>query len=181
MKPIIRTIKRYSFFILMVLAFAVLFAVLPQTAVQATALSWDNLLEMLKILPPIFILLGLLDVWVPRETIIRLTGDRSGARGMLLSFLLGSFAAGPLYAAFPVAAVMIKKGSRFSNVLILVGAWSTAKIPLLLFEAGAMGWTFMLVRLAINIPMILGMAVLIEKMVSREHIQNLYQRISDNS
>lgn len=38
-----------------------------------------QILSMLKIVPPIFLLIGLLDVWVPRETMIKLMGKGSGA------------------------------------------------------------------------------------------------------
>jgi hypothetical protein len=83
---------------------------------------------MLSVLPPIFILLGLLDVWVDRATMMKFTGKGSGLKGVLIAFLLGSAAAGPLYAAFPVAGVMLKKGSSLFNVFIFIGAWSTTKI-----------------------------------------------------
>lgn len=39
-------------------------------------------MEMLSIIPPIFILLGLLDVWVQRETMIKLMGKESGILGI---------------------------------------------------------------------------------------------------
>lgn len=37
----------------------------------------------------------------------------------------------------------LKKGSKLSNVFIMIGAWSTTKIPLLLFEISSMGIKFM--------------------------------------
>ena len=49
--------------------------------------------EMITILPPIFILMGLMDVWVPKDTMVRFMGENSGIVGILLSFLLGSAAA----------------------------------------------------------------------------------------
>lgn len=94
----------------------------PAVGKKALALTGDNVLEMLSFLPPIFVLLGLLDVWVDRETMMKYMGEGSGARGMLLAFILGSAAAGPLYAAFPMAAVMMKKGASMRNVFIFIGA-----------------------------------------------------------
>ncbi|MEZ4508220.1 MAG: hypothetical protein R2881_00775 [Eubacteriales bacterium] len=52
---------------------------------------------------------------------------------------------------FPFAAVMIKKGTSFTNVLIFIGAWSTTKIPILAFEAASMGPVFTLVRLRLSL------------------------------
>jgi Predicted permease. len=106
-------------------------------------ISGENALEMLTIIPPIFILLGLLDVWVEREVMIKYIGDRSGVRGGIIAFVLGSAAAGPLYASFPIAAMFLKKGASWRNVLLFIGAWSTTKIPLILFETASLGFNFM--------------------------------------
>lgn len=141
-------------------------------ALQVTAFSFK---EMLMIVPPIFLLLGLLDVWVPRETLVRFMGAGSGVRGVLLAFFLGSAAAGPLYGAFPIAAVLMKKGASYRNIMIFIGAWSTTKIPLLLFEMTSMGTAFMLTRLLLNIPGILMIAWLVDRFISEDEQLLLYQ------
>jgi uncharacterized membrane protein YraQ (UPF0718 family) len=130
---------------------------------------------MLLVIPPIFILLGLLDVWVPREKMIRYMGEDSGPKGTLLAFLLGSFAAGPLYGAFPFAAVLMKKGASFTNILIFIGAWSTTKIPMLLFEISALGLRFALSRLAIDLVGILIIAWAIKAALPRKEVDRLYE------
>ncbi len=108
--------KRYKTAILMIIILLMM-TLIVQTKVQvATSMTIKNIIEMIKIIPPIFILLGLLDVWVPREQMIKYMGDGSGILGVIIAFLLGSVAAGPLYAAFPVAGVLLKKGSKFSNI-----------------------------------------------------------------
>jgi len=150
-------LNRYKFaFILIIVNIIFVFAN-PTLGQKSVLITYTNTLEMLSVVPPIFILLGLLDVWVERETMIKLMGDNSGIIGIALAFFLGSAAAGPLYAAFPIAGVLLNKGSKFSNVLIFIGAWSTTKIPMLLFEASAMGWQFMLTRFIIDIP---GIAII---------------------
>ena len=131
---------------------------------------------MLSVIPPIFILLGLLDVWVERNTMIKLMGDKSGLVGIAMAFFLGSAAAGPLYAAFPVAGVLLKKGSKFSNVLIFIGAWSTTKIPLLLFETSSMGWKFMVLRFLINLPGIALIAFVTDKLLNNNDKQQIYDK-----
>jgi len=101
---------------------------------------------MAKILPPIFVLLGLMDVWIPRETMEKFMGEESDLLGILIAFFFGSFAAGPLYAGFPIAIILMKKGAKFSNILIFIGAWSTTKVPMFLFETASMGWRFSVIR-----------------------------------
>jgi len=130
------------------------------------------------VLPPIFILLGLLDAWVPREAMIRFMGEHSGIKGILLAFLLGSAAAGPLYAAFPIAAVLMKKGAGFGNVMIFIGAWSTTKIPQLLFEISALGARFMVTRLLVDICGIIIIARIISSMVNKDEQQEIYAQVA---
>jgi uncharacterized membrane protein YraQ (UPF0718 family) len=143
------------------------------SSIQKTS---SSLLEMLQVLPPVFILLGLLDVWVKRETMVKMMGKDSGILGVLLAFFLGSAAAGPLYAAFPVALTLLRKGSSFRNVLILIGAWSTTKIPLLVFEASSMGLNFTLIRFGLNIVGILGIAYISELVLGHKELEEIHIR-----
>jgi len=167
-------LKRYKSFISLVLISFLIVLFFPKVGKKAITISYLSLIDMFVIVPPIFLLLGLFDVWVPKETIIRLMGENSGLIGVFLALFLGSFSAGPLYAAFPVAAVLMNKGSKFSNIILFVSAWATIKIPMLLFEAGSMGWPFMAIRLAINIPGIIIMAYLVEMTVSDKEKQLIY-------
>ncbi len=130
--------------------------------------------EMALVIPPVFILLGLLDIWVPKETMIKYMGENSGLKGIILAIIIGSVAAGPLYGAFPVAAVFMKKGVKFSNILIFIGAWSTTKIPMFLFEISALGAKFAITRLLIDIPGIIIIALILSALTSKEEIQHLY-------
>lgn len=168
-------LKRYSFFLVLFAINIVVVIFLPEVGKKSLTITWGNILEMLSVIPPIFILLGLLDVWVEKETMIKLMGEKSGFLGIAIAFFLGSAAAGPLYAAFPVAGVLLKKGSKLSNVLIFIGSWATTKIPLLLFEASSMGWKFMITRFLIDIPGILIIALITERFLSDKEKKNLYE------
>jgi uncharacterized membrane protein YraQ (UPF0718 family) len=168
-------IKRYRLFLALAVINVFLVFVYPSIGSKSIEVSKISMMKMFVIIPPIFLLLGLFDVWVPRETIIRLMGENSRLVGIVLALLLGSFAAGPLYAAFPVAAVLMNKGSKLSNIILFIGAWATIKIPMLLFEAGAMGWPFMLTRLSINIPGIIIMAYLVEMFISKNEKEAIYE------
>jgi uncharacterized membrane protein YraQ (UPF0718 family) len=170
-----KTIKRYKVFIILLLLNLVLLIAFPALGVKSFSLTGQSLLEMLSIIPPVFILLGLLDVWVQRETMIKWMGEKSGIKGIAIAFFLGSAAAGPLYAAFPIAGVLLKKGSKLSNVLIFIGAWSTTKIPMLLFEASSMGWKFMVTRFVVDLFGIAAIAFITEKALNKKDIQVIYE------
>ena len=119
------------------------------------------LLEMAAILPLMFILIGLFDVWVPREKIMRHLGPEAGAMGILWVILLAMLQAGPLYAAFPVAAMLWKKGCSVRNVFVYLGAFSTLKIPMLAFEISFLGLEFSLLRALFSLPVFIGIGYLL--------------------
>ncbi len=168
-------LKKYTFPIVTVAFMAALYAFNSEIGSKAAGIASSTFIEMLSILPPVFIFLGLLDVWVPRETMVKYLGDHSGITGVIISFMMGSATAGPLYGAFPVAALLMRKGAKFSNVLIFVGAWSTTKIPMFMFEYAALGSKFALTRLAVDVVGILLIANIIGKIVSKEKIAIIYK------
>jgi len=164
-------LKRYSSSLAFTGAAVILLFVAPTIGGKALTITWDCTWSMLSFLPPIFVLLGLLDAWVDRETMMKYMGDDSGFLGMLLAFLMGSAAAGPLYAAFPVAGIMIKKGARLVNVYIFIGAWATTKIPLLTFETAAFGFRFMAIRFVFNVIGIWSIAWALDALVRKTSIK----------
>ncbi|NLI92556.1 MAG: permease [Peptococcaceae bacterium] len=170
-----KILKRYRAFLVVVAAVLVLTIFNYELGMKALNITAYSLKEMILVIPPIFVLLGLLDIWVPRETMVKYMGEGSGLKGILLSIFIGFAAAGPLYGAFPVAAVFMKKGVKFSNILIFIGAWSTTKIPMFLFEVAALGTQFAVTRLLIDIPGIIIIAVILAKLVSKNEIKKIYQ------
>lgn len=171
----VELLKRYRFFIVTVLIVLIIIAVNSELGLKALSIAGYSFEEMALVIPPIFILLGLLDVWVPREIMVKFMGEGSGLKGIILSIVLGSAAAGPLYGAFPIAAVFMKKGVKFSNILIFIGAWSTTKIPMFLFEMSALGNKFAFTRLIIDIPGIIIIAYLLSGLVSKKEVEQIYK------
>ncbi len=172
-------LKRYSFSMASLLALGVLFLVSHSSGADAFKVIQYSFKEMLLVIPPVFILLGFLDVWVPRETMVRFMGEGSGLLGATLAVVFGSAAAGPLYAAFPIAAVFLKKGASFRNVIIFIGAWSTTKVPMFLFELSALGPKFAVTRLLVNIPGIMLIAWALEKLTGRGELARI-QRMMES-
>jgi uncharacterized membrane protein YraQ (UPF0718 family) len=124
---------------------------------------WVFMTEMVLILPAMFVIIGLIDVWVPRETIQKHIGVTSGIKGMLWVMLLAFVQAGPLYVAFPVAHLLWKKGCSATNVFIYIGAFTTAKIPMLAFEIGFLGLQFSLIRILVTMPVFIFIGTIMGK------------------
>ncbi|MFZ7120184.1 MAG: permease [Eubacteriaceae bacterium] len=168
--------RRYKFFIITLIIVCIITIINKEIGIKSFLNAGYNLKEMALVIPPIFILLGLLDVWVPKETMIKFMGEGSGMKGIILSIIIGSAAAGPLYGAFPVAAVFMKKGVKFMNVLVFIGAWSTTKIPMFLFELSALGSKFALTRLIVDLPGIIIIAFLLSLLLNPEEKKEIYKK-----
>jgi uncharacterized membrane protein YraQ (UPF0718 family) len=168
--------KRYRPVIISIIIYTIIFFYSSSIFTSAVNGSLNSFTELLIVVPPIFILIGLLDVWVEREKMMKLMGPESKGTGILIAFLLGSLAAGPLYAAFPVAITLLKKGSSFRNILVLLGAWSTTKLPMLMFESASMGPMFTLTRFVINLFGIMAIALISEKVLSEKTMHSIAQR-----
>jgi uncharacterized membrane protein YraQ (UPF0718 family) len=171
-----KRLKPYALFLLVIFIDLLVLVSDSNLGTQILKNTYKNFSEMISVIPPVFLLLGLMDVWVPRETIIRFLGDKSGLMGIILSIFMGAAAAGPLYGAFPVAGVMMNKGAKFSNIIIFLGAWSTMKIPMFLFEMSSLGAKFAITRWLVDLVGIIIMALVIDKLVSDEEKREIYKK-----
>jgi uncharacterized membrane protein YraQ (UPF0718 family) len=113
------------------------------------------LIEMLKILPCAFILIGLFEVWVRKETVIQHLGDNCGIKGYLWVLLLAGFSVGGLYVAFPLAETLNKKGASLKIIFTYLGFVGVFRIPMTIFEISFLGLPFTLVRLMVTVPLFL--------------------------
>lgn len=163
-------------FALLLCAYAAALLFLPETGRDALRFSGENLLQSMVLLVPVFICVGLLEVWVSRETVTGLMGESSGLRGVLLSFAAGIVTAVPFYALLPVAGMLLGKGCSVRNVLLFLGASTGIRIPLLLFEAASLGWKFTLARLLLNVLAILLTAFGVDGLLSRKDKARMLER-----
>lgn len=145
--------------------------------VKSLSGTWFFIKEMVFVMPVILILTALVDAWVPREAILRGFGEHAGIKGTILSFVLGSFSAGPVYAAFPVCQMLLSKGASLSNVVIVLSAWAVIKVPMLANEAKFLGLSFMSVRWVLTVIAIIAMAGIVGKIVPKGSVPSL-SRIS---
>ena len=136
--------------------------------------AWKAFENLLPMLLGIIIIVGIIIAILDPQIIAKLIGKNSGFLGVLILTVIGSIALIPGFIAFPVAAVLMKKGAKFSNVLIFIGAWSTTKIPMFLFEMSSMGIKFAVTRLLIDIPGIIIIAYAIYFMISKKEREKIY-------
>ena len=122
---------------------------------------------MLKILPGAFILIGLFEVWVKRETIERHFGEESGIRGYLWAILLSSATVGGIYVAFPIAYSLYHKGAKLSIIFTYLGAAAICRIPMTIFEASFLGIKFTAIRWLVSLPLVIITSILLGNYLTR--------------
>jgi len=143
----------------------VLLSIFPDRQGAVTNTLWDYFIEMMLILPAVMVILGLFAVYASKETVIKYIGKTSGLKGIFLAIILGALPTGPLYIAFPMAAVLLKKGAKISNIIIFLSAWACIKIPQEMVELQFMGIQFMISRLILTIIFVVLMGLFIERII----------------
>ncbi len=162
---LIRKAKENLFILLIAAAYLAVFVVNQNLGIASVQNSFYYIKEMIMIMPVIFILTALLDLWVPKEKIIKYLGKEAKMKGVVLSFLLGSISAGPIYAAFPLCVMLHKKGASVRNLVIILSAWAVIKVPMLLNEMKFLGLQFMAVRWVLTVIAILIFSWITAKVV----------------
>lgn len=171
-------IKKNRLLVIVAVIYLILFALMPDKATTAIKNSIYYLIEMFEVLPVIFLLTVVIEALVPKEWIIKHFGEKSGLLGNLLSLVLGSISAGPIYAAFPISKMLMTKGASVANIVIILSSWAVIKVPMLANEAKFLGVTFMSIRWILTVAAILIMAWLMGKMISKREMGNV---VTDHS
>ena len=149
-----------------IVAAVVTLLIFPGKSSLVFSASKNYFLEMAMILPAVMIIIGFFSVWIQRELVVKYLGKTSGVKGILLSIVLGVLPTGPLYIAFPMAAVLLKKGAKISNIIIFISTWACIKLPQELVEIKFLGIEFTLLRLALTIILVIVMGMIIEKLIN---------------
>ena len=124
---------------------------------------FSYLFTMAKILPCAFILIGLFEVWVPREKVEKHLGQQGGFRGYIWAIVLAGTMAGGLLVALPVSSALYHKGARISVIFTFLGASAVVRIPMTLFEVSFLGAKFTTIRWLVSVPLIIISSLFLEK------------------
>ena len=164
---IIKTVVISCYVIFIVLSFAFGFSSGKTIGYNFFSFSVD----MLKVLPFAFILIGLFEVWVKRETVEKHFGEKASIRGHIWAVLLAGTIVGPLYVALPIAYSLYSKGARLSVVFTYIGASAICRIPMAIFEASFLGLKFTAIRLLVSIPLVIGSSILLENYLVKRNYE----------
>ena len=161
-----KAIQKDLIFLIVILAIAIILTlVFPNKRGTVITASRKFFYEMILILPAVMILMGLFNVYVPKEIVVKYIGETAGIKAIFIGLLVGSLPTGPLYIAFPMASALIKKGAKISCIIAFLSAWACIKIPQEMIELQFLGLKFMLLRLTLTIVFVITMGLLIEQII----------------
>lgn len=166
--------KKFNLTNLVIVAYTIFIIFSLITKLEAGVSIFNNFksftFEMIKILPSAFILIGLIEVWIKRETVEKYFGQSSGLLGHFWAIILSSTTVGGAYVAFPLGHTLFKKGARLSIVLTYIGSAALTRVPMTIFEASFLGIKFTLTRLLVSIPLVIISSTVLEKITDIERI-----------
>ncbi len=123
--------------------------------------------DMGAILPPAFVLIGLFEVWVSRESIENNFGNTSGFKKYIYAVLLAATTVGGTFVAFPVANSLYHKGANYSSIFTYVTAASLVMIPMSIMEASILGIKFTAIRIGVSLPLVIISSILLGNFFSK--------------
>ncbi len=172
-------LKKFKSPVLIAFVFIGLAIWMPSTATRSSLVTLDYFKEMALIIPPVFILMGLMEIWIPKDKIQKWLGSESGMKGVVISFALGTLPTGPLYVAFPMTASLLRKGASITNMVIFLGSWAALKIPQLMVEIKFLGIVFTSLRFILTFIALVLVGTLMEFILRRKPDQEWLDNIID--
>ncbi|MFW6001033.1 MAG: permease [Halanaerobium sp.] len=123
--------------------------------------------DMGALLPPAFVLIGLFEVWVSRESIENNFGNTSGFKKYIYAVLLAATTVGGTFVAFPVANSLYHKGANYSSIFTYITAASLVMIPMSIMEASILGIKFTAIRIGVSLPLVILSSIILGNFFSK--------------
>ena len=140
------------------------FAAAPGKAWHALQTGSTLFASVLLLIAAVFGLVGLLQVWISRDLILRLLGRESGGKGLLLAALCGTLLVGPAYIIFPLLMSLHRQGARWAVIVIVLSSYAV-KLQMLPIEIEFLGWPFSLGRSLLTVLLAIPAGLLIERLM----------------
>jgi len=129
---------------IVVLLYAVLAVLKPESTLKALEESLGVLEMILPIILVVFFLMALLNVSVDEKAVVKHVGEESGVKGWLIALIGGILSHGPGYVWYPLLQNLRDQGARDGLVVAFIYA-RAIKIPWIPLMVSYFGWAFTLV------------------------------------
>ena len=130
----------------------------PEIIMKALMAGGKMLIGVVPLLIAAFILAGMIQVLISKETVNKWLGKDSGLKGIMLGGIAGALIPGGPYIFYPVAASFLLSGAEIGTVVTFVVAknlWSLSRLPM---EVALLGPKLTLIRYIVTFifPLIVG-------------------------
>ncbi|MCF8024074.1 MAG: permease [Desulfobacteraceae bacterium] len=130
----------------------------PEIILQGLMAGGKMLIEVVPLLMAAFVLAGMIQAVVSKETINKWLGKEAGIKGIMLGGVAGALLPGGPYLFYPIAASFLLSGAEIGTTLTFVVAknlWSVSRLPL---EVALLGPRVTIIRFIVTLifPIIVG-------------------------
>lgn len=153
-------------FISTILLYSVAFLANSERAEQALISAATTFSSVLLLVIAVFGLVGLLQVWISRDVIVRLLGREGGIKSLLIAVLCGTLLIGPAYIIFPLLMEIQKRGARWAVITIVLTSYAV-KIQMIPIEVGFLGWPFAIGRALVTIALAIPTGLIVESIMEK--------------
>ena len=138
----------------------------PERSFSALQSGGRLLLSVALLVVAVMGLVGLVQVWISRDTVARLLGQEGGVKALLIAAACGTLLIGPPYVIFPLLMTIRNQGARWAVVTIVLAAYAV-KLPMIPLEVGFLGWPFSLGRSILTLLFAFPTGLLVERLMTR--------------
>lgn len=146
--------------VLSLMAAAVLFAAYRQGKhLESLKEAKILLLTVLPLLLCAFVVVGFMNVLIPKETLLSWLGAESGWKGLLIGPAIGALIQGGPYAFFPLFGALFKDSISIGAAIAMITAWGMINIGHLPYEFTFLGSRFVILKnaLYLAVPTLIGL------------------------
>ena len=132
---------------------------------SAVKVSTKSFLSVLPFFLAVFALIGLIEVFVPRNSVVAFLGTSRGVLAPILAAVVGGIMTGPPAAVYPLAGFLLHQHASVAAVATFVVAWiavGTVSVPL---EVKLLGTRFALTRWILTLILSIGVGVLMGSLI----------------
>lgn len=137
----------------------------PGRALVALQSGGRLLLSVALLVVAVMGLVGLVQVWISRDLVTQLLGEKSGIKALFVAAVCGTLLIGPPYIIFPLLMAIRRQGARWAVVTIVLAAYAV-KLPMIPLEVGFLGWPFSLGRSVLTLMFAIPTGLIVEKAMS---------------
>lgn len=160
-----RLLKKYWYLIAIAALYLALGLYMPGKATLALSITGHTVSSVAIIIVSVFVLIGLVQVWLREELIANKLGEGSGLKAIFISAAFGSMLVGPLFAIFPLLKSLLERGARVGVIVAMLTTWAV-KIPMLPLEVKFLGPHFAVLRVVLVLLFAIPISLIIERIVT---------------